>query len=297
MGGRRIRRADDLFPSISLVALAVLISPDGVAKAHRLATGRGAAPMKGSAMNSYSSLTDDFGISMYLASKVDLPTSRETVLHFFESVQKLYPKMTEFEKRDANDYLLEEDRDAGSYRWVSIDGRKFCSGFVNPPTLDDADQQNERFLEMAPFHLGVSTIDADALDVVYYFDLNCSGNHDEVVAEALAHDGPLDSLARIPASRVLHFQPSMMVALDEACQLQCRLSVETRTTAYQVRTGNFSESPISVYFTVRQFWGKQPFKTFVESYRNQRRIIDELVTEHVIPNVVNPLAKTIGAKQ
>jgi hypothetical protein len=248
-------------------------------------------------MNSYSSLSDDFGVSMYLASKVELPSSRETVLHFFEALQKQYPKMTEFEKRDGNEYVLEEDRDAGTYRWVSLDGRRLCSGFVNPPAVDDADAQNERLLEMAPYHLGLSGLDADALDVVYYFDLLYAGNHDEVVAEALAAGGPLDSLAKTPAGRVLHHQPSMMLALDEQCQLQARLTVETRTTAYQVRTGNFPESPISVYFTVRQFWGKQPFKTFVESYRNQRRLLDELVTEHVIPHVVQPLARTIGAKQ
>ena len=96
---------------------------------------------------------------------------------------------------------------------------------------------------------------------------------------------------------MLHYQPTMMLALDEACQLQGRLTVETRTTAYQVRTGNFSEAPISVYFTVRQFWGKQPFKTFAESYRNQRRVLDELVTDYVVPNVIQPLARTIATKQ
>ncbi len=64
-----------------------------------------------------------------------------------------------------------------------------------------------------------------------------------------------------------------------------------------MRTGNFTEAPISVYFTVRQFWGKQPFKTFADSYRNQRRLLDELVTDHLIPNVIQPLARTIGAKQ
>ena len=66
---------------------------------------------------------------------------------------------------------------------------------------------------------------------------------------------------------------------------------------YQVRTGQFNEAPISVYFTVRQFWGKQPFKTFAESYQNQRRVLDELVTQYVIPNVITPLQKVIGAKQ
>lgn len=248
-------------------------------------------------MTSYGSFADDFGISMYLSSKVELPTNRETVVHFFESVRKQYPKMTEFEKRDNNEYALEEDRDAGSYRWVTLDTRRMCSGFVNPPTLEESDVQNDWLLEAAPYHLGISALDADVLDVVYYFDLMYAGNHDEVVAEALASSGPLDSLAKLPAARVLNYQPSMMMALDEGCQLQARLSIETRTTAYQVRTGNFPETPISVYFTVRQFWGKQPYPTFLESYRNQRRVIDELVSEHVIPHVVQPLAKTIGAKQ
>ena len=86
------------------------------------------------------------------------------------------------------------------------------------------------------------------------------------------------------------------MALDDACQLQARLSVKTRTNAYQVRTGQFPESPISVYFTVRQFWGKQPFKTFADSYHNQRRVLDELVSTYVVPQVIQPLAKAISMK-
>jgi hypothetical protein len=48
---------------------------------------------------------------------------------------------------------------------------------------------------------------------------------------------------------------------------------------------------------VRQYWGRQPFKTFVESYHNQRRICQELVDSHVISAVVRPLAQAIAAKQ
>jgi hypothetical protein len=87
-----------------------------------------------------------------------------------------------------------------------------------------------------------------------------------------------------------------MLALEENCRLQCRLSIETRTNAYQIRTGSFPESPISVYFTIRQYWGKQPFKTFGESYENQRRIAQELVESHVLPNVITPLSRAISAK-
>jgi hypothetical protein len=248
-------------------------------------------------MNAYASLCDDFGVSTYLHSKLEMPSGREPVLHFFEAVQKAVPRMTEFEKRADDEYLLEEERDAGSYRWASLDRRRLCAGYVNPPALEDADAHHERILELAPYHLDLSAMQTESLDVLYYFDFLYQGNHDEVVAEALAAGTPLDGMGQVPGARVLHYQPTMMMALDDACQLQCRLSVETRTSAYQVRTGNFPEAPVSVYFTVRQFWGRQPFKTFAESYHNQRRVLDELANSYLIPNVVGPLAKTIGAKQ
>ena len=82
-------------------------------------------------MNSYASLCDDFGVSTYVHGKVEMPSARETVLHFFEAVQKTFPKMTEFEKRDSGEYMLEEDRDTGSYRWASLDGKRLCAGFAN----------------------------------------------------------------------------------------------------------------------------------------------------------------------
>lgn len=248
-------------------------------------------------MNSYASFCDDFGVSTYLNGKLEMPTGRETVLHFFEAVQKSFPKMTDFEKRDSGEYMLEEEREGGSYRWCSLDARRLCAGFVNPPAIEDADAHNERILAMAPFHLDLHAMQTESMDVLYYFDLLYQGNHDEVVAEALASGTPLEGLSQVPGGRVLHFQPTLMMALDDACQLQARLSIETRTNAYQVRTGSFPESPISVYFTIRQFWGKQPFKTFVDSYQNQRRILDELVNSYVLPNVVTPLAKTISTKQ
>ena len=71
-------------------------------------------------------------------------TCAEHVLHFFEAVQKAVPKMTEFEKRADGEFMLEEDREAGSYRWCSLDARRLCIGFVNPPAIEDADAHNER---------------------------------------------------------------------------------------------------------------------------------------------------------
>src|SRR5262245_48460989 len=135
------------------------------------------------------------------------------------------------------------------------------------------------------------------MDVLFAFDFLYTGNHDEVVAEALGLNTTLENLLQLPGSRVLNYEPSMMLSLEDSCRLQCRLSIETRTNAYQIRTGQFPEAPISVYFTLRQYSGRSPFKNFLESYRNQRKLCQELVDNHIIPAVVRPLAQTIAAKQ
>jgi len=248
-------------------------------------------------MNSYSSLCDDFGVYVYVNTKMELPAKRETILHFFDSLQKSFPQMTDFECRETGEYVLEEDREIGSYRWVSLENKRFCSGYVNPPSLESADAQHERILEISPYHLDFSPLDCEALDVLFAFDFMYSGNHDEVVAEALGLNTTLENLLQLPGTRVLNYEPSLMFSLDDNCRLQCRLNIETRTNAFQIRTGQFPEAPISVYFTVRQYWGRQGAKTFGESYVNQRRICQEMVDAHIIPAVIRPLAEAIANKQ
>ena len=247
-------------------------------------------------MNSYSSLCDDFGIYVYINTRMELPNKRETVLHFFDSLQKTFPQMTDFDCRENGDFVLEEDREQGSYRWIGLESRRVCSGYVNPPSVEEADKQHERVLEVAPYHLDLSALDCEALDVLFAFDFLYTGNHDEVVAEALGRSTPLEGLLDLPNARVLNYEPSLMLVLDDSCRLQCRLNIETRTNAYQLRTGQFPEAPISVYFTVRQYWGKQGGKSFQESYRKQREVCQELVDSHVVPAIIRPLAQTIADK-
>lgn len=248
-------------------------------------------------MNSFTSLCDDFGIYAYLNTKMELPTGRETILHFFDTVQKHYPQMTDFECRENGEYVLEEDREQGSYRWVTLEEHRLASGYVNPPSLEAADEQHLRVLEVAPYHLDFSALDCEALDVVFAFDFTYQGNHDDVVAEALGIQTSLENLVSLPGVKVINYEPSIMLALDDTFRLQCRLSVETRTNAFQVRTGQFPEAPISVYFTLRQYWGRQPHKTFGESYTHQRKLCQELVETHIVPGVIRPLAQAIATKQ
>ena len=174
---------------------------------------------------------------------------------------------------------------------------RFCSGYVNPPSLEAADTQNERILEVAPFHLDFSALDCESLDVLFTFNFLYSGNHDAVVAESLGLNTTLDAFLNMPDAKVIDYKPTLTIALDEPCRLQCQMNIETRTNTFQVRTNNFPELPISVYFTVRQYWGRQGNTSFIESYRNQRKIAQELVDAHVIPAILKPLSETIANRQ
>lgn len=247
-------------------------------------------------MSGFAADCDDFGASVYLSSKLEINTGREPVLHFFDAARRQFPALTELEKRDGNEYVLEEDRESGIYQWVSVDPKRVAAGSVNPTDAESADRAFEWLLDVAPYHFDLSALDADSLDLMYFFDYEFAGNHDEVVAEALAANGPLDGLLKHPTGQMLHFQPNLMMALDEGCLLQFRMSIETRTNLYHVRTGNYPESPISVYCSARQSWAKNPFPTFRESYRHQKKLLDEIVADVVVPGVLRPLAKTIAAR-
>lgn len=240
--------------------------------------------------------SDDFFVNLNLNTEMELPTARDTVLHFFEQMKKGFPTLSNFYTRESGDLVLEGDKDSGAYRWLAIEPRRLCSGQVNPESLEDAYRQHEMVLEFAPHLLTISLLDCEALDVMYGFDFTYHGNHDEVVAEALGVGPGLEGLLEVDRGRVINFEPSLTISIDEACRLQCRLSVETRTNAYQVRTGEFPEEQISVYFTVRQYWGNGSNGSFVDSFRRQREVGEEILMDRVLPRVVRPLAQAIASK-
>jgi hypothetical protein len=247
-------------------------------------------------MNRYMTDADDFYVNLNLTTELDLPSGRDTVLHYFEQMRKAFPDLRNFYTREAGDLVLEGDKEAGHYRWLAIETKRLCSGFVNPENIEDAYRQHELVLEVAPHLLSLSVLDCEALDVMFGFDLTYTGNHDEIVAEALGLGQSLEGLLEGSGGRVLNFEPSVTLALDETCRLQCRLSIETRTNAFQVRTGEFPEEQISVYFTVRQYWGTGPERTFLDAFRRQRAVGEELITERIVPRIIQPLVAAIASK-
>jgi len=247
-------------------------------------------------MKDYSSLCDDFYVNMNLGTEMELPASRETVLHFFERIQKTYPSMRNFYCRERGDFVLEEDKDQGHYRWSTIEPRRVCSGWVNPESVDGALEQHKLVLELAPYMLSVSPLDCEALDLLFGFDFTYRGNHNELVAEALGVGPAMDRLVDMPGTTIINQEPSLTIALDEECRQQFRLSVETRTNAYQIRTGEFPEEQLSVYVTARQYGSLGPDKTFVETVDRLRKVCEDMMENHVIENVLEPLKQTITLK-
>lgn len=246
-------------------------------------------------MNVLGNRCDDFCLTCDLNTQLDLPRSRDTVLHFFEQVGKAYPGMVNFSCREGGDYVLEEDKEVGSYRWVSLEARRVTSGFLNPSSLDDCHPQHELVLDLAPHLLSVNALDCEALDVTFAFDFHHKGNHNEVVAAVFAADPRLQGMLAIPNARLVNVEPNITLALDEECRMQCRLSAVPRTGAYQVRTSQFGEESLSIYFSVRQFWDASLGANFIQSYRHQVDIGLELVNNHVIPNILVPISEAIAA--
>ena len=247
-------------------------------------------------MNAYSALADDYYVNLNLNTEMQLPTARDTVLDFFGRVQKTFPTMRNFYTRENGDFVLEEDKDQGHQRWLSLEPRRVCSGYVNPENPDDAVAQHELILQLVPFMLSVSPLDCEALDYMMGFDFSYRGNHDALVAEALGTCFSMEGLLEIPGAQVLNYEPSMTVSLDESCRQQARLMIETRTNAYQVRRDEFPEDQISVYFTVRQYGSLEPDTSFEDTLRRLRSQCEQLMETHVVDHVLRPLQQAISTK-
>lgn len=247
-------------------------------------------------MSRFAKFSDDFYVNMNLNTEMELPQSRDTVLHFFEQIQKKYPSMRNFYARDRAEYVLEEDKDSGAYRWATVETRRICSGCVNPASVDEALTQHRLVLDLIPYTLSVSPLDCESLNVMYGFDYTYRGNHNELLVEALGVLPAFEPLAEMEGATMICHEPSIQFALDQDCRIQCRLSIETRTSAYHVRTGEYPEEQLSVYLTARRYGSLDPGETYLGAMDRLTGICSDLVERYVIDNILQPLQQTIAIK-
>ena len=227
---------------------------------------------------------------------MELTGSRETVLHYFELIQRKYPEMQNFYARERGDHVLEENKELGTYRWCSVEKKRICSGFVNPDSIDSVMAQNKDILDLAPHALSVSPLDCESLNVMFGFDFTYSGNHNQLIAEALGVAPAFEGLLNTPASNTVAYEPAIQFAISEDCKVQCRINVESRTSAYHIRTSTFPEEQLSCYVTARRFGSLPAGKTYVDVCSELTEICIDMVDNHVMEQVLVPLQQTFAMK-
>jgi hypothetical protein len=247
-------------------------------------------------MHPYEAFCDEFYANMYLQTEMKLPQNRESVLHFFEQVRKRFPHMANFYARQRGEFILEREKSDGQYCWVSLEPKRLFSGSVNPPTLDEAIEQHKSVLEIVPYELSLGHLDCETLNFTMGFDFDYRGNHSALLAEALGVAPALERLGDLNHGPLLGYDPSIQFALDDDCKTQCRISFEPRSTAYQVRSGDFGEESLSVFLLVRRYASLAKEEEFSTELQRLANIAERIVNEYLVENVLQPLHKTIALK-
>ncbi len=243
----------------------------------------------------FSTVADDFFVNLNLETALALPKNRETVLHFCEAVQKEFSSMTGFFQRETGEFVLEGDRHSGSYLWMELQPNRLTAGHFNPPDLQQAYRFLRWLLDRSTYFLGVSALDVECVDLMFGFNLDFKGNRDAIVAEALLDGSRFGALMSEQYARPVECQPSFIVAIDEECSLQARLSIETHSNSFQVRTGQYDEEPISVYFTIREYPASGRLLNIKESFPRQCETCEDIACRVIVPQVIRPLSTAIAS--
>jgi hypothetical protein len=241
---------------------------------------------------SFGALCNDFYVNQKLALKMDLPDDRETILHLCEQVRKAMPDMDRF-KRYEGELALESSRREPTYRWLAMRRNSVRTGHVNPESLAEAYKIHRLVLEVAPYHLTISPLDVDYVELLFGFDLECKGNHDEVVAEALLSQSPMGQLLNHDKTWVLDVQPILGLSLSDKGNLQAYFEVKTRRRNRRGNATRYRSEPISIYVTVRQYGPIGELGNLQRIFETLAQHAESLATEKVVPHLLAPIARQI----
>lgn len=249
-------------------------------------------------MWSFAALCDEFCVSARLFLKLGLDPSRETVLHLFEQIRRAYPRMNRLRRREDGGLVLEDEgnEDHGR-RYARIESNALKFGIYGPSSPQQVQRFGELIFTLAPPQLSLSELDYDHLDVVYAFDLEYRGNHDELVADTLLTDHPLLRALTSDGQRIIDCQPFFGVALGGDCARQIYFEIKGRTSTYEVRSGEFEPAPLSVHLTARRYWGSGDAQSLIEMFNELLTTGEQYAGDRVVPLVIKPLAVAIASRR
>jgi hypothetical protein len=233
--------------------------------------------------------------------KLDLAPDQESVLHFFDRLQREYPRMQRMRRREDGSLLLEEgsleERAIEGRRWVRLDHGTVRFGYLNPPDHAACQQFAAFFLEQAPSHLTLSNLNIERLEVVYGFDMEYAGNHDQLVAETFFADHPFGQFVMgDEAAHSIECEPYFGIALNNRCDVQASLEIKSRTTSFETRTGQYEPEMVSVHLTGRQYCVSEAGSDLLTVHQALDRLALDLAISKAVPLIVNPLALAIASR-
>lgn len=245
---------------------------------------------------SYAALCTDFYVNMKIGVRMELPRSREPVLDLFERVRREYPKMGSF-RRYKDELALESAPDDAPHRWIAIRSNSVRTGVVNPGDETAMHDIHRTAAEVCPYYLSISPLDIESIELLYGFDLAATGNHDEIVSQALLGGSALAGVLEASEARVSDCQPVLGLSFDGG-RIQASLEVKTRGRkggGDGEGVGERGGEPISLYVTVRSTEAVTDLKRIVgrvdELSDRGRALVDSLA----IPNLLMPLREQIAS--
>lgn len=243
----------------------------------------------------FGALCDEFHLTSRLYLKLPLPQERETLLHFFDRLRRSQPGLTKMRRREDGGVVLEDGEGAATRRWIRLQDRSLRFGQYSPADAAEYARFADLILEQAPHHLTLTEMDIDHLETNFSFDLEYRGNHDALVADTFFSEHLLNTFLEGEEVRhTIDCQPYFGISLSPQCDVQAAVEVKSRTTTFEVRTGEYEPQTLSVLLTVRKYWGFSEPRTLVEEHRDLLAIATELATQKVVPAFVAPLAQAIS---
>ncbi len=241
---------------------------------------------------SFGALCTDFYINTKLAVKMDLPSERETILHLADRIHRGVPGMENFHRYEG-EVVLESNRRETEYHWMSLRRNSVRTGHVNPDSMDAAYKFHKFVLEQAPYHLTISPLDVDYLELLFGFDLECKASHDEVVFDALLAATPLGNLMHIPGAKPLDVQPMFGLSLTKSGDLQAYFEVRTRSRSRRGGTQRSAKEPLSVFLTLRRYGPVHKLEQLLKEFDDLKTHAETLASERVVPDLVMPISRQI----
>jgi len=241
---------------------------------------------------SFGALCTDFYVNQKLALKMDLPSERETVLHYFERMRKSIPSLSKF-RRFEGELALESSRRDPEYRWLALRRTSVRAGHVNPETMDQAQRFHRDILEISPHFLSINPLDVDYQELLFGFDLECQDDHDEVIFRALFADTPMAEAVRLPGSRFLDVQPVFGMSLTPKGDVQAYFEVKTQSKTRRGNPRQGAAEPISLFLSLRKFGPVERIEDLPATFDQLSQQAEMLATERLVPHLLTPIAKHI----